>query len=65
MSLYVPRSNAVDDEREIRDMVAGIGTAQLVTVGADGYPLATLLPIVWDGDTVIAHMARANAHWPS
>ena len=63
MSLYVPRSNAVDDEQEIRDMVAGIGTAQLVTVGAEGYPLATLLPIVWDGDTVIAHMARANAHW--
>ena len=23
----------------------------------------TLLPVVWRGDTVIAHMARANEHW--
>ena len=44
-------------------MVADIGTAQLVTVGADGYPLATLLPVVWDGDTGDRHMARANPHW--
>jgi transcriptional regulator len=63
MSMYVPRSNAIDDEQEIRRMVAGVGTAQLITVGRDGYPLATLLPVVWEGDTVIAHMARANGHW--
>lgn len=61
--MYVPRFNAVEDEQELRAMVAGIGSAQLVTVGQDGYPLATLLPIVWKGETVIAHMARANPHW--
>ena len=61
--MYVPHFHAVEDEQHVRAMVAGIGSAQLVTVGQDGYPLATLLPVVWEGDTVIAHMARANPHW--
>jgi transcriptional regulator len=61
--MYVPHHFAVEDEQEIRRMVAGVGSAQLVTVGSNGYPLATLLPILWEGDTVIAHMARANPHW--
>ena len=61
--MYVPHANAVPDEAEVRRMVAGIGSAQLVTVGPDGFPSATLLPVVWTGDTVIAHMARANPHW--
>jgi transcriptional regulator len=61
--MYVPRFHAVEDEQEVRAMVAGVGSAQLVTVGPDGYPLATLLPVVWEDDTVIAHMARANPHW--
>jgi transcriptional regulator len=61
--MYVPHFHAVEDEQEIRAMVAGVGSAQLVTVGPDGYPLATLLPVAWAGGTVIAHMARANPHW--
>ena len=61
--MYVPHVNAWDDEPAIRRMVAEVGSAQLVTTGADGYPLATLLPVVWRGDTVIAHFARANEHW--
>ena len=63
--MYVPHFNALTDDAAIRTMVAEIGSAQLVTVGADGYPLATLLPVIWRGDTVIAHMARANPHWKS
>ena len=61
--MYVPHFHAVEDEQQLRAMVAGVGSAQLVTVGPDGYPLATLLPVIWEGDTVIAHMARANPHW--
>ena len=61
--MYVPHFNTVHDEPEIRRMVWEIGAAQLITGGADGYPLATLLPIVWEGDVVIAHLARANPHW--
>jgi transcriptional regulator len=63
--VYVPHFNAVSDEAELRRMVAGVAAAQLITVAADGYPAATLLPILWQGDRVIAHMARANEHWRS
>jgi len=48
---------------EIRRMVAEVGGAELITTALDGYPQATLLPIVWSGDVVLAHMARANPHW--
>jgi transcriptional regulator len=61
--MYIPRFNAVEDEDEIRAMVTAIGSAELVTVGPDGYPVATLLPVVWQDGLVIAHMARANPHW--
>ena len=46
-------------------MVDQIGAAEIVTVGPDGAPLSTLLPILWseDGGTIIAHIARANQHW--
>ena len=46
-------------------LVAAVGSAQLVTVGDDGYPAATLLPVIWDGDRLVFHMARANPHWRS
>lgn len=61
--MYIPRFNLVDDETEIRGMVAAVGAAELITVGSDGYPLASLLPVIWREDTVVAHMARANPHW--
>jgi transcriptional regulator len=61
--VYVPHFNAMVDEAEVRSMVAAVAAAQLITVGPDGYPRATLLPVMWDGDRVIAHMARANEHW--
>jgi transcriptional regulator len=61
--MYVPVFNALDDADEIRALVAAVGTAQVVTVGADGYPVATLLPVVWDGDVLLGHMARANPQW--
>lgn len=63
--MYIPHVNVLDDQSEIRRMIESIGTAEIVTVGPDGIPLATLLPILWSEDrcTVIAHMARANEHW--
>lgn len=63
--MYIPRFNLMDDPDDIRAFVESIGSAEVVTVGADGTPLATLLPIIWsaDGGTVIAHFARANPHW--
>ena len=61
--MYVPRFNALDDLDAIRAMVRGIGAAELVTVGEDGYPLATRLPVVWEDDRLVLHIARANPHW--
>jgi transcriptional regulator len=63
--VYVPRFNALEDDDAIRAMVGAIGAGELVTVGEDGYPLATRLPVVWDGDRLVMHMARANPHWRS
>ena len=59
----MPRFNALDDADEIRRLVTSVGSAQLVTVGADGYPAATLLPVLWDDDRIVLHIARANVHW--
>ncbi|MFY0409463.1 FMN-binding negative transcriptional regulator [Solicola sp. PLA-1-18] len=63
--MYVPPANRVDDPDAVRAMVEGVGAADLVTVGPDGVPVSTLLPVLWseDGSTVVAHMARANEHW--
>ena len=61
--MYVPAFNAVDDEDAIRAMVAAARTGWLVTVGPEGLPVATLLPLMWHGDRVVAHMAKANPQW--
>ncbi|KRE52627.1 FMN-binding negative transcriptional regulator [Phycicoccus sp. Soil748] len=63
--MYAPAFNRVDDEDAVRRMVAEAGAGELVTVGPDGYPAATRLPVLWTGDTVRAHFARANQHWRS
>jgi len=64
--VYVPPFNAMPegaDAAGARELVRSVGAAELVTAGPDGYPLATLLPVVWSGDVVSAHLARANPHW--
>ena len=61
--VYVPHFNAMADDSDLRSFVADVAAAQLITVGRDGYPRASLLPVIWDGGRVIAHMARANEHW--
>jgi transcriptional regulator len=63
--VYVPRFNALEDPDEIRSLVSAVGSAQLVTVDEDGYPLATLLPTIWDETRLLFHFARANPHWRS
>ena len=63
--MYVPVFNALDDLDEVRGLVTAVGSAELVTVGADGFPVATLLPLLWDEGRVVFHLARANPHWRS
>ncbi len=61
--MYTPKFNRVDDGAEIRRFVAAFGAGNLITVGPDGSPDVSLLPILWDGDRVQAHMAAANQQW--
>jgi transcriptional regulator len=61
--MYATSFNRVTDEGEIRRMVSAIAAGELITTGPDGYPEATLLPLVWHDDVVLAHMARPNTHW--
>ena len=60
--LYVPRFNVMDPD-DVRPFVEAVATAQLVTVGEDGVPDATFLPVLWEGDRLVGHLARANRHW--
>lgn len=60
--LYVPRFNTMAPD-DVRPFVDAVATAQLVTVGADGRPDATFLPVLWEGDRLVGHLARANPHW--
>ncbi len=63
--MYVPAHFAADDADALIHRLAGANAAILVSVDAEGAPVATHLPILWDGEKRIAtgHIARANPHW--
>ena len=61
--MYVPHHFALEDLDEIRSLVRDVHVGQLVTVGPDGVPDATLLPVLWEDEEVVVHLARANEHW--
>ena len=44
-------------------MVATARSGWIVTNAPEEGPVATLLPVMWQGARVIAHMAKANPHW--
>jgi len=62
--VYVPAFSAID-EASARGLVTEIGSGWLVTSDPEGAPQATLMPVLWQGDVLIAHMAKANPHWRS
>ena len=61
--MYTPPFNRADDEASLRAFVAEVRAGWLTTSRAGAAPEATFLPIMWRGDTVIAHFAKANPHW--
>jgi transcriptional regulator len=63
--MYLPRHFQIQDRDDIEALVRSVGAADLVTIGPDGIPEATRVPILWDGrtGTVFAHLARANPQW--
>ena len=60
--VYVPHFNQLT-EAAVPEFLDAVGAAELITTGPDGYPLATLLPLIRKGDRLVLHMARANPHW--
>ena len=66
--MYVPAHFRNDDPAELRRLMRAHNFATLVTVGSDGAPFASHLPIlVEDGDDgallLRTHLARANPQW--
>jgi transcriptional regulator len=61
--VYVPNHFAPDD-RDVQQLLAHHGAADLVTDGDDGLE-ATMLPFVHDHEqgTLLGHFARNNDHW--
>ena len=46
--MYLPQHFAVDDLDEVAALVHRVAAADLVTVGADGTPVSTVVPVLWD-----------------
>lgn len=63
--MYVPAHFAVDDADALIAHLARRWAAVLITMDADGTPVGTHMPILWDAERKIAtgHIARANPHW--
>jgi transcriptional regulator len=71
--MYLPRHFEMGDLDDVAGFVDSAGAADLVTVGADGRPSSSLVPILWerhgvDPDagcfgTLLAHVARMNEQW--
>lgn len=51
------------ERADLEAFVRAQSVGQLITVGADGVPEATLLPVLWEGERLLAHIARANRQW--
>jgi len=66
--MYIPKPFQIDDWNEITSFVKRHPAINLVTVGADGNPISTLLPAVWDTSnlnegfygTLVTHISKGN-----
>lgn len=63
--MYVPSHFATDDPDGLIQRLARRWAGVLVTIDADGAPVGTHMPILWDAERRIAtgHIARANPQW--
>ena len=65
--MYVPPAFREDDPEILRALVAASRLALLVSNGPpspdrSGVPDITPLPLLWEGDVLIGHLAKANPH---
>lgn len=63
--MYVPAHFATDDADALITRLERRWAGVLVSVDADGTPIATHLPVLWNAETrtISGHIARANPHW--
>lgn len=63
--MYVPEHFATDDADGLIRRLARRWAGVLITVDADGAPVGTHMPILWDSEKRVAtgHIARANPQW--
>jgi transcriptional regulator len=63
--MYVPHHFATDEADALIARLARRCAGALITVDADGAPVGTHLPILWDAERRVAtgHIARANSQW--
>lgn len=61
--MYLPPYVAEDEREILYSVIRDNNFGVLVTTTADGVPLASHLPFLLEGDTLVAHMARANPQW--
>lgn len=63
--MYVPAHFATDDADALIARLARRWAGVLITIGDDGAPVGTHMPILWDAEKRIAtgHLARANPQW--
>lgn len=63
--MYVPHHFATDDADALIARLARRWAGVLITVGEDGVPVGTHMPILWDAERHVAtgHIARANPQW--
>jgi transcriptional regulator len=63
--MYVPGHFATEDADALITRLTKRWAGVLITVGEDGAPVGTHLPILWDAEKKIAngHIARANPQW--
>lgn len=61
-AMYSPEHNHVG-EASARDYVAATGAGSFITVGPDGMPDSTFVPVLWEGDRLLAHFARSGEQW--
>jgi len=59
--VYLPRHFAAD-EALADELIAG-ALVELISPTRDGRLIATALPMLRVGDSLLGHMARANPHW--
>lgn len=60
--VYTPHFNTMPAE-DLQPFLTAHPAGHLVTVGPDGRPDATLLPLLHEEGRILAHFARANDHW--